>query len=250
MSEHIEFTPNGLLIHKWNAKQKKYVVKIPKKRTICTHLRSRCIISEGTTLGQIFEEVSKYKLLKLVIAQYSWCRSIDQFHEQALEKGHPKGFAPLSYLEIYHNTKTNTAFKKVKHPGGLREKTITIDYESYIEFHGMGPPEEDSQIKSDLISYSVSYSPMWELANLPVRLNNEINVFEPWNNKIHNKENPPEKILSRTKEFTLLEVLDAIYWDISFMGSPQDNADFIDEMKNRLKNFDDSLEDGEENGRK
>ena len=35
-----------------------------------------------------------------------------------------------------------------------------------------------------------------------------------------------------------MEVLDAIYWDISFMGGPADNREFIEDMKSRLDDYD------------
>jgi hypothetical protein len=67
---------------------------------------------------------------------------------------------------------------------------------------------------------------MYELAHLPVKLNNQCHLYD--NKKL---------VFSGQKDFTLLEVLDAIYWDISFMGGPEDNSDFLEEMKDRVESI-------------
>lgn len=233
MSDYVEFTPDGLVVHKWNIKKHKFVQKKPKKMTVITHLRSRCDISEGTTLGQIFNAVDKYELLKMVISQYSWCRQLESFHAQAKEKRHvEKKEQEVEYLELYHHPEVYKTSETKKHPGGTREKTIVVDFNTSIGFHGIGT---DSNGES--VNYAVSYSPMWELVDLPVKLNKKFDVYEPMDVRNFKKQ---EKLLTATREFTLLDVLDAIYWDISFMGGPENNAEFIGQMSERI----DQIENG------
>lgn len=249
MSEHIELAPDGIFVHKWNGKRRVYVRKRAKKLSICTHLRSRCEIAEGTTLKNIFEAVDRYRFLKLVISQYSWCRAIDEFHAQAQEpqRYDPDDTDPLDYLEIYHHPEVHQFQERVKHPGGLRERIKTVDFDTSVGFHGIGPApkgkEDDPAYRTNdgKIQYSVSYSPMWKLADLPVKLNKEFTVYEPFDANRHKRGSPPQELLKATREFSLLEVLDAIYWDISFMGGPSDNADFIESMNERV----DEIKNGE-----
>lgn len=235
MSEHVELCADGIFVHKWNGKKREYIRKRAKKFSICTHLRSTCEIAPGTTLGQIFAAVDRYKLLKLMIAQYSWCRAIEEFHAQAQE---PMRKEPddekMTHLEIYWHVEAEEFKEKIKHPGGLRERIRTVDYEVSPDFHGIGPCKEGEDHRGNgLEYYSVSYSPMYELADLPVVLKKEFDVYTPWDSSQPKKK--PEKILSSKREFTLLEVLDAIYWDISFMGGPEDNKNFIAEMNDRME---------------
>lgn len=245
MSEHIEFTPNGLVLHKWSASKRKYVKKKPKKTTIVTHLRSRCEIAEGTTLKHIFETVDQYKFLKAVVSQYSWCHHIDEFHAQAQEPKYsdsdPDNETKLEYLEIYHSPEVHKFTEKKRHPGGTRERTITVDFETQAEFHGIGLPTKDypSMRPDGKVVFGVSYSPMWELADLPVKLNKSFDVYEPFDSSKHNRNTKQEILLTSKREFSLLEVLDAIYWDISFMGGPQENAKFIEEMKDDIQKIND-----------
>ena len=234
MSESIEFTPNGIVLHKWNEKKKKMERKRPKKLTICMHLRSRCEIAEGTTLRNIFDAVDRYRFLKLVISQYSWCQSIDEFHAQAKEPmQRPEDSDQIDFLEIYHWPEVHKYTEKKKHPGGTRERNTVIDFDTSVGFHGIGPAkDEDGQYSLDRTEqYSVSYSPMYEIVDLPIKLKKEFTVYTPFE---HGKKMEERELLKATREFTLLDVLDAIYWDISFMGGPQNNAEFIENMKGRV----------------
>ena len=230
MSDQVELCADGIFTHKWDGEQKQYIRKRVKKMTVCTQLRNNCVIAPGTTLGQIFAAVDKYKLLKLFISQYSWCQAIDEFHAQALEPIRNFSEEKMTHLEIYWHSEVNMFTEKIKHPGGLRERIKSADFELSVDFHGIGPSDDDKTNQ-----YSVSYSPMYDLVDLPVILKKEFVVCEPWK-----PDKKSEKILESKREFTFLEVLDAIYWDISFMGGPADNREFIEDMKSRLDDSEES----------
>jgi len=233
MSDHVELCADGIFVHKWNGKKREFVRKRAKKNEICSHLRKNCEIAPGTTLGQIFSVVDKYKFLKKVISQYSWCHAIDEFHIQALEliQKDEDDNEKMTHLEIYWHVENEIYTENIKHPGGLRERIKTADFEIQPSFHGIGPCKEGQDYRGNgLEHYSVSYSPMYDLADLPVVLKRDFDVYTPWSS-----EKKPEKILSSKREFTLLQVLDAIYWDISFNGGPTDNKAFIEEMNKRVE---------------
>jgi hypothetical protein len=241
MADYVEFTPEGLFAYKWNGKNRKNVRFRPKKLAIGTFLRSRCEIVEGTTLRNIFDTVDRYKLLKLIIAQYSWCRPIEEFHAQArepMQEDPDDREEPLTYLEIYHHPEIHQFTEKKKHPGGMRERITVVDFDTSVGFHGVGPTHEKNgpaNREDGNTNYSVSYSPMWKLADLPMKLNKEFTVYEPFDRNKHKKGNPPQELLKATREFSLLDVLDAIYWDISFVGGPAENAEFIAGLKDQME---------------
>ena len=237
MSEKVEFTDEGLFYYKWNGDKQIYIRKRVKKATCLIHLRSTCEISEGVTLKQIFQIVEKYKLIKAFISQYSWCYHINEFHAQAEEPNYilEEDLEPMTHLEISHHVDVNKVIAKKKHPGGTRERKITMDFETSPVFYGIGLSPE-----GEPVTYSVSCSPMWQLADLPVILNKKVDVYEPWLAGEAVKNN--ELLHTTTRDFSLLEVLDAIYWDISFMGGPKENAEFIKETKSQLENFKEEME--------
>lgn len=176
-----------------------------KKLSIFSYLPDVCKIKDGTVLKDIFNIVDSYKLLKIFIQQYSGCRAIEEFHSQAKEPISNEQ-DDLKYLEIYWTA-------------DLSKYKNETSFDISAGFHGVGE-------KSN--KFSMSYSPVNEYAHLPLKLDKKIELFEPFQ-----KDKEPNKLFEAEKEFTLLEVLNAIYWDISFMGGPKENKEFLEEMKRR-----------------
>lgn len=207
-------TKDALLIKKDG--NKKY--RRAKKLTVLTYLRDSVEIAEGVTLRDLFRIVSQYKLLKLFISQYSWCRQLEEFHAQAEEPMRDDEKDKLEYLEIYWHASVHKYKKETS-------------FDVSVGFHGIGTPDrpENAMTADGKTHYSVSYSPMYELADLPLKLNTALKIWGPWEGK------PPQKVIFEgKKDYCLLDVLDAIYWDISFMGGPAENSEFIEEMNGRV----------------
>jgi len=177
-----------------------------------------CDIEDGLTLQDIFNFVEKDESLKDFIGPYSWCH-IDDFHYAAKfpkERG-----TSLRNLLISKSVSINTR----KYP----------DLEFSPDFHGEGPIEPD-QLKDygenppDIITYGVSFTPMANIVDLPIKLEKEVKVFENY-----------KEIGKAYVECTLLEILDAIYWEISFHGSPEEAEEMFDDLKGRV----DEIKSGE-----
>lgn len=225
----------GIFVREWNSDKKKWFRKRAKKNQVCSYLRHACNIEEGTTLGDIFNAVDKYQLLKFVISSYAQCSAIDEFHEQATWPAPEKeDKQPLTHLEIFWYVDDVKPFsKKIKHKGGNKETIHSADFELNVGFHGIGAnPDEEEREKRPTVSYSVSYSPMYELEHLPVILDKTFEVYD-WKTK--------REFFKSERYFTFLEVLDSIYYDISFVGGPKDNAAFIGEMQERVKEIEGGL---------
>jgi len=205
MSEYIEFTSNGFILNEWDKSKKEYVKKKVKKSKILTYLRWECRIAEGTTLKQIFKTIDRYKTLKFFISQYSWCPQIEEFQAQVKEPMRQIENNKITHLEICRFVKLSEYLDK---------KFFT----SYTEFYGVGEKE----------TYSISYSPLWQFADTPVKLKEEVTLYK-------NLEN--NAIEKRNSDFSLLDVLDTIYWDISFIGGPAENSDFLESLSQKLDEY-------------
>lgn len=198
-----------------------------------------CRLSD-MTLGDLFAFVEAHEDLKAFISCYSWCRAIDEFHAQAKEPY--KERSTLSRLEIYRSGEVHRWVEK-KNKARAHRVSLYLNY----DFHGLGPCDEDilkhyaecGGEPPEEQQYSVSYTPVNKMVHLPLVLNTEMEVHE-WisdlrESRLHLKCRYP---------LTLLEVLDAIYWDISFHGGPEDNKAFLEEMKDRMEEVDRAKEKG------
>jgi hypothetical protein len=211
MERFVKFEKDGLWLYKDGEKIR------PEDAEIFSVLEDTCEIEEGVTLLDFFRAVEQYEFLKIFIAQYAWCSDIDAFHQQAEEPfiADEDWVDNVEYLEVYRVLK-------------FQAKYVS----NYAGFHGVGRPEDGS----DRIEYySMSYSPLNEFANLPLKLNTSVTVFKGYEGKV---------VWQGEYRYSVLDVLHAIYDDISFAGGVEDKEDFLDDMKETMKEIDDHIEAG------
>jgi hypothetical protein len=192
-----------------------------------------CSLSEDFQLRDLVDFVESQEDLKAFVSCYSWCRAIDEFHTQSKEPCNSD--TSLDRLEIYRAGEIHRWVERDK------KRTHRVSLDLNYDFHGLGPCDEEileHYTKSggtppEEQNYSVSYTPLNEIIGLPLGLNPEMEIRE-WvsdtrENKLHLKCQFP---------FKLLDILDAVYWDISFHGGPEDNKAFLEEMKGRMEEID------------
>jgi hypothetical protein len=143
------------------------------------------------SLGDLFTWVEQHEALKKFISMYSWCSDIDGFHKAAKKRA--KRDSDLTHLECY------------KTLGGWGDSA-----ELCCGFHGIGKPICEGMKES---CYGVELSPMGTLAHLPLRLDTTVQV------------ETKEGMIECNHPFTLLEILDSVYWEISYFGGEQQIQD-------------------------
>lgn len=204
--EGIIISKDGFKESIWDAKKREYVIIPVDPLRIFAKLRMACCVEDDVTLLDLINAVDEIKSLKLFIGQYSWCRAIDEFHAQAREPMRTDE-NPILYVEV----------RWMKSVGEFYPSTDFVGY-------AKEPPDYEFPDGTGMVGYSVSYTPLYNLVDAKLKLN-----------PVHN---------GKTMSFTLLDVLDAIYDDISFMGGPQENVEFLEEMKSRMEEFEAQLEEG------
>lgn len=196
MSEVI-FYADRLVRQEWDGDAKAYK-ELPVR---IQELRSSVSIDAGVTLGQIFAQIAAHDEIKNAVAEYAWCGYIDEFHQAALEPHVEDGDeeTKLVRLEV-------SAYGELTTYDGVTEFGIATNF---IGFDAGGD------------HWSLSFSPMNTIAHLPVVINEEFTV----------RKDHSEEVFRAKRVFSLLEFLDAIYWDISFHGGPADTAKFAEELR-------------------
>jgi hypothetical protein len=242
MADKLKFTKDGLRAYTLNSEARRAAKKrgecvkdesrfydecVPDEHGILSHLRTGCDIEDGVTLLDFFRAVDKYELLKLFVAQYSWCRDLDVFHKEAerpplrLYREDEPEPDKLSYLEIFRRA----ALKK-------------YGPDEWVDFHGIGEGREEYGTAGKTQAYSVSCTPMYDLARLPLRLNRRCEFRDE-------RDRRNVRVLwAGDTQFTLLDILDAVYWDISFYGGPEDNAEFLSSMRERVEEIESAQAEG------
>ena len=190
------------------------------------YLFADCHIEKGTTLWDIFRYVDQYPELKYFMSAYSWCADVDQFHKIAEQ---PASADPnekkIWFLEVYRHcsvyAKSNLLFLD-PHFHGIGELT---DVEK--DFYANNPestPRETSR-------YSTSWSQINDYAHIPVALKKDVDI------SIYNNQGKSTARKNYSIPYKLIDILDAIYFDISYLGSPSDITSMTKVMNERLKGY-------------
>lgn len=227
----IKITKDDFVVSTWNGEIKEYEQSIPNKDNILFLLSDSCEIDDGVTLRDIFAIVERYPTLVSFIKGYSKCFHIDDFHKAVKEDLHATHETfdfeednnyVIDYLEVYK-------FWHVTNYKGKNSFSINE------EFHGIGHYIKDTEYRKigDKEHISVSYSPMNEIAHYEVKINPKVTIFEPFDSKKLASAEERTLIEGETY-FTLLEFLNAIYYDISFVGGPDERKAFLEELQERV----------------
>jgi hypothetical protein len=199
---------------KWNPAKKREDVFKPKHPV--SHINNICEIEEGVTLRDIMNLVANDKMLTTFVSLYSSVNHIEEFHEE-LNVKYNKKEKECDYLEVHR-------------VGDLFENELNC----WTDISGVNTKETCKYCNDEAwpdhkhyISYS--YTPLYKYAMLPVKLDKRFTVRDFKKDKI---------LLNVTQDFALIDILHAIYFDISFHGGPKDRDKFCKSLKRQVKNLD------------
>ncbi len=192
------FTKRGLKTVRWNKETGKDDIYLEPHPAI--HINHYCEIEEGVTLKQIMNVVANDPPLSLIVSMYSDVQDIEGFHKELNSK--KKTDTKLSHIEIY---RSGQIYKK--------DLSVWTDWIGILKKKGKYGKE-----------VGLSYVPLYKMANLPVKLKTDFKVWSM------NEIKPEKPAIDYKTSFTLLEILHAIYYDISFHGGPKEREAIKKEM--------------------
>lgn len=205
-------------------------------------------VGEDFTLNQVFKRVAMDEGLTFFMGAYSWCRAIKEFHAEAdipaskiKEKddeysGKLRRSSVCRYMELSkyrgHEKPSFTEYMDFRTYGDISKQSA----EWYAK-DGKEPPEEEC--------YGVSFSPAFHYSHLPIVLDHKVELTKEivFSRKGRVLE-PRETLATVACPITLLDFLDAIYWEISFNGGPESRDDFREEMNDRVDECKENVEIG------
>ena len=227
MADFVRLGKTGIVPFQWNAEKQDYVPD-PEPHPLgnIINLRTRVELEPGVTLGDIFKAVEADEMLMDVIACYSWCSPIREFHEAAKIPREP-------FIEASEFVKDEYDTWKPAHEGE-EDPIVEVVLEAFGEFHRNykdknGPPSFEgvwwhfSGTAKSGQSYGISCTPVNELVDAVVKI-------EPLVHFSKSFEKMDEVLPPATITCSLLDFLDCIYWDISFHGGPKQNKEFMEKL--------------------
>ena len=131
-----------------------------------------------------------------------------------------KESCPIDHIEITHGA----TYWKDGNELNIHSDSCGVDSSIPVEDHGKW--DEGSEHSTSRY-WAVDAQPMNNIADLPVRLNK--------NFKIENGDDFTYIAEGWKREFTLLEALNALLYEISFFGGPEDRDEFLDMLGGRME---------------
>lgn len=180
-------------------------------------LFEKIILAKAVTLRDVFALVEKSSFLKEYLHHY-W---IDEFlieTKSVAKSPNEINARSMEYLELYWSWEYDQESEAYRSP--LRP-----------DFHGVGILQQEDLIEHDhvicpkgqRINWNISTAELGEIIDLPLKISDEPLISEGA---------PPKKILCDT---TLGQMLEGIFWELSFHGGPNGRRSFNADLAKAAK---------------
>lgn len=180
---------------------------VPDNVDIMESLSCYCEIEDGVTLLDIMEIVAAEPELCAFLERYSSCPQIIRYIEEARKPAPANDPNPVEKVVV--------EWRSGVYKGHLK---------LYANFIGCGKTDQGKPLRM-----SLSYSPVNEFSHVPIVLDKQVLLYNLWEHPVKESEK-----LVAIHEFTLLEVLDCVFDDISFIGLDE-REPFIQDMLERIE---------------
>jgi hypothetical protein len=210
--EKLEIRKGGRLVKtKWvydeENKEGQYVGRDVTESAI-RYLFDDCVLADDVTLRDVFLLLNtELKLFDIILG--NWCEEI--VNEGLTGPAQTERDSEIEYLELYWVPSRN------KFDGKNRMEGTTFPW-----FHGVGyvlTEEKEYHPAGSRINYGMSFTPVYKLIDLPLKLKKETEV---WTQDYDAGLRADSKLMD-TEEWpmTLGHILQGIIWELSFHGGPE-----------------------------
>lgn len=143
----------------------------------------------------------------------------EELIQEAFSGEGPSTDKEIEYLEIY------------KYLDVMKIEDSLYETNLCVSFHGVNETTD--------INYSLMFSSAKLIKNLSLRLKSDISIYEEIYSPNYTS---TEKIFPKIN-YTLFEVLNAVYWELSFSGSPEQRQELLATLEERVEDLEDLTND-------
>lgn len=184
------------------------------------HITEPCMLEDGVTLKDLFLVINNQKeLFQLIIGNW-----VEEYVDYGLSnEGKPdKGYDPedFEYLELYFSiyVELNETY------GHTRPSFHGVGYELKEDYNnGM------YYRKGERIPWGLMGSDLLSFINKPLKLSDEMTVYNDDHQDMSKFGEVIDKFPNPT--YTLLNIVEGVFWELSFLGGLKETEEFIAETK-------------------
>lgn len=194
-----------------------------------SYIRDICHIEDGATLKDLFLLIRPQKELFQLVFE-NWLQEYVEYGLNNIGKI-DDGYNPddIEYLELYWDPH----FDSKSLYGHTRPSFHGIGYELREDYYGYSSPAQGPQwSKGSRVNWGLMGSDLLSYINKPLRLNKELVIYnsdldaEDWGHELARYSDP---------EYTLFNIIEGIFWEISYNGGIEDTLKFEQELKEIIK---------------
>ena len=215
--ESVKITKGGKLIAEVFTKEG------PKEEDVSAELYDQlfrtCHIEEGVVLKDVLLLVKDWCeiLSPLTTSSPTWLKELV---DEGLNSPYKAEGDNVKHLEVSWQSEVTQYGKEPK------------QINEWVSFDGIGePPVGDESYKDwpvgKPVHYALEFSPVHTLSELPLKLNTMMKLRDETSRKAVY---PAPILVEAEKDFTLIDILRGIFWELSFFGSPTNRDTKSDEL--------------------
>ena len=223
--DYIKFYNDRVVVNIWNENYEKWEeVKLSFiEKPISRYLRYLVMFDENLTVENFLRHLkTDMKNLNTIFKSSMGGFPLDPFFDELDKDSTDELNDEIDCVEFYWAT-----------------EIYENDFSEYCSYHGPGKPDD----KGDVINWSFGFSPLQNWKHHIIKLNHEY-VIDKYNfdgPKWDSVYKGREILFKGEKEFTLYDILDGFFFELSFYGSPENR----DEKSKDLERVHDAYENGE-----
>lgn len=244
MDHALKLTPQGLKVRTWEQNQGTYEFALLQPETaeqLRPFLWRPIQIDEDATLGDLFAllRVKNLSLLEFAIGE-----EIQPYLEEA-RQDNTSTATGLQYLEVY-----NEPFEVINGQKGVRGFEISRSFHGYGQWESQMLLEEGEESakaapfegEDERGAVDIDFIPTHQLLEVPLRYNPHLRLIE--------KQEAEEGQIQTAQEFEtqipihLIELLQAVFWEINLHGSPEKRDQTRKELNESLQRARHAIEGG------
>lgn len=206
-----------LVRDQWDGK--KYIYDEREVDSVASYLTLDIAIGRNFTFGDLISFVEKDAALFNDV--FAGTLGFFDLHVFLTDAKPPKkiklGKTGIQHLQISWHAEWHEA-----HKGSISDDDVEPSFSMWTDFIGIGPYYDKYTKTSDPAQrWSLSFSRMNELVNYPLKLNPEFQVSH-WKYEMKDGKSHPSVTQEKagSQRFTLFDVLQAVFHEISFHGAP------------------------------
>jgi hypothetical protein len=218
----MKITKGGkLMLEVW---EKQVKTDVDVSSTLFNRLLQTCQIEDGLVLKDLMILTQPYAQLlsPLFTSSPDW---LEEIIDEGLNTPFKQDMEEMEFLQL--------SWASEVHQYGKDPKEI---YE-YVHFNGFGPPPPNDDNYKDwpvgqAVSWALDFSPVYTLTEIPLKLDPVLKMLDYTSKKVGQL---PSVMVEAKKEFTLLDILKGVFWELSFHGSPKSRNERAEDLKMRVK---------------